>query len=738
MLLACGVPTVVLRAAVIIGSGSASFEMLRYLTERLPAMITPRWVDTRIQPIAIRDVLRYLVAAAGLPAEVSRSFDIGGPDVLTYRDMMQHYARVAGLRRRLIVQVPVLTPSLSGHWVGLVTPVPTRSPGRWSTRCASRWSPPSTTSPSTSRTRPRACSGSTLGRPRAAAHPGRRGRHPLVLGVGAGRPQRPAAHRPGLGRRQPLPGPAAAQRRRLPRRAVAGRRGHRRRPRLVLVPARLAGARPARPDRRRRRPAPRAARPGPRLRRRDHRLLAGRGARPRRAAAAPGRDAAAGPGLARASASRPTRPRPAARHTCSARCSTPAACSGHAYWWAVAPFHGIVFGGMARNIATAAEAHDPSTHGPHQPPADNPAQANSVHPCRGGGAGRGAASRSRGPRPGRRSGRGSRAARGRPRAAATARARSVVESGELLDVPPDVRASRVVATRLQHHVVRPVEPRVGAGARRPTASSSCCSRRRRRPAGRRSAARPPPVDVQRLAQEVRDDQPRPVVHPALPGELPHAGVHDRVAGPALLPGLELLGAAVPAVAARAVVLGGRPAAGPRAAGRRSRARPPAGRTPRRRGCPAPPARRTSSSADTAAEMQVRRQPAGVVVAERVVVVLVRRQAGPQPPGHPGPPSVSPPGTTSGEAHRRQRCRRPAAGRGPARPAGDSDRGDRASPGSDSPLPAAEVRREDRHMVLAGGGDSPRRDDEQRPVVHDGLRRRRAGGSEPLHAAREYR
>jgi uncharacterized protein YbjT (DUF2867 family) len=124
VLLASGVPTVVLRAAVIIGSGSASFEMLRYLTERLPAMITPRWVDTRIQPIAIRDVLRYLVGCAVLPADVSGGFDIGGPDVLTYREMMQSYARVAGLRRRLIVKVPVLTPTLSGHWVGLVTPVP--------------------------------------------------------------------------------------------------------------------------------------------------------------------------------------------------------------------------------------------------------------------------------------------------------------------------------------------------------------------------------------------------------------------------------------------------------------------------------------------------------------------------------------------------------------------------------------------------------------------------------------
>ncbi len=124
VLLASGVPTVVLRAAVIIGSGSASFEMLRYLTERLPAMVTPRWVRSRIQPIAIRDVLRYLTAAASMPGEVNRGFDIGGPDVLTYAEMMQRYAAVAGLRRRLVVPVPVLSPWLSSHWVGVVTPVP--------------------------------------------------------------------------------------------------------------------------------------------------------------------------------------------------------------------------------------------------------------------------------------------------------------------------------------------------------------------------------------------------------------------------------------------------------------------------------------------------------------------------------------------------------------------------------------------------------------------------------------
>ena len=124
ILLASGVPTAVLRAAVVIGSGSASFEMLRYLTERLPVMVTPRWVTSRIQPIAVMDVLRYLVGCADLPADVNRAFDIGGPDVLTYEQMMQRYAAVAGLRRRLLLPVPMLSPWLSSHWVGLVTPVP--------------------------------------------------------------------------------------------------------------------------------------------------------------------------------------------------------------------------------------------------------------------------------------------------------------------------------------------------------------------------------------------------------------------------------------------------------------------------------------------------------------------------------------------------------------------------------------------------------------------------------------
>ena len=125
LLMASGVPTAVLQAAVIVGSGSASFEMLRHLTYRLPVMVTPKWLDNRIQPIAVRDVLHYLVAAADLPADVNRTLDIGGPDVLTYREMITRFARLAGLLPRTVVPLPVLTPWLASHWVGFVTPVPT-------------------------------------------------------------------------------------------------------------------------------------------------------------------------------------------------------------------------------------------------------------------------------------------------------------------------------------------------------------------------------------------------------------------------------------------------------------------------------------------------------------------------------------------------------------------------------------------------------------------------------------
>jgi uncharacterized protein YbjT (DUF2867 family) len=114
--------TVHVRAAMVIGPGSASFVMLKSLVERLPVMVTPRWIDTRSQPVAIADVLGTLVELADrddVPAEV----ELGGADVLTYREMMERFAGVSGRRSPKIVKVPVLSPSLSSHWVGLVTPV---------------------------------------------------------------------------------------------------------------------------------------------------------------------------------------------------------------------------------------------------------------------------------------------------------------------------------------------------------------------------------------------------------------------------------------------------------------------------------------------------------------------------------------------------------------------------------------------------------------------------------------
>lgn len=118
-----GVPVTEFRAAVIVGSGSLSFELVRYLTERLPVMICPRWVFTRAQPISIDNVLDYLVSALDTPESIGKIIEIGGADVLTYGDMMTGYAKVRGLRRWLI-PVPVLTPRLSSYWVHLVTPIP--------------------------------------------------------------------------------------------------------------------------------------------------------------------------------------------------------------------------------------------------------------------------------------------------------------------------------------------------------------------------------------------------------------------------------------------------------------------------------------------------------------------------------------------------------------------------------------------------------------------------------------
>ncbi|NJB68032.1 uncharacterized protein YbjT (DUF2867 family) [Desulfobaculum xiamenense] len=118
------VPVTCLRAAMILGSGSASFEIMRYLVDRLPVMVTPRWVRTKCQPIAISDVLGYLVGCLDVPQTAGRTFDIGGPDILNYEEIFALYAEEAGLRRRTVVPVPVFTPALSSWWIHLVTPVP--------------------------------------------------------------------------------------------------------------------------------------------------------------------------------------------------------------------------------------------------------------------------------------------------------------------------------------------------------------------------------------------------------------------------------------------------------------------------------------------------------------------------------------------------------------------------------------------------------------------------------------
>jgi uncharacterized protein YbjT (DUF2867 family) len=118
------VPLTHFRAAIILGAGSASFELVRYLVERLPSMIAPRWVRTEAQPIAVSNVLTYLEESLEVEATSGQTFDIGGPDILSYRDLFRLYAEVANLPHRLILPVPLLTPKVSSYWVHLITPVP--------------------------------------------------------------------------------------------------------------------------------------------------------------------------------------------------------------------------------------------------------------------------------------------------------------------------------------------------------------------------------------------------------------------------------------------------------------------------------------------------------------------------------------------------------------------------------------------------------------------------------------
>lgn len=124
ILLHSGVPTAALQAGVVLGDGSKSFTMLRHLSERLPGAFGPKWINNQITPIGVRDVVFYLVAAADLPAEQNRTFDIGGPDTMAYSEMMRRYARVMGLTPRIVFTLPVVTPRLAAQWMSFITPVP--------------------------------------------------------------------------------------------------------------------------------------------------------------------------------------------------------------------------------------------------------------------------------------------------------------------------------------------------------------------------------------------------------------------------------------------------------------------------------------------------------------------------------------------------------------------------------------------------------------------------------------
>lgn len=125
ILMESGVPTAVLQAGIVVGAGSVSYEMLATATERLPVVVAPDWLANRVQPIGIDDALHYLVAAADLPSDVNRAFDIGGADALAYRELIEVYADMAGLRPRPILTVPILMPRTTALWAGIIAPVPT-------------------------------------------------------------------------------------------------------------------------------------------------------------------------------------------------------------------------------------------------------------------------------------------------------------------------------------------------------------------------------------------------------------------------------------------------------------------------------------------------------------------------------------------------------------------------------------------------------------------------------------
>ena len=348
VLSASGVPVVELRASIVIGSGSLSFEMVRSLAERLPVMITPRWVDVMAQPIAIDDLLDYLVAAADVPLAESRVFEIGGADRVSYGDLMREYARQRGLRRAMI-RVPVLTPRLSSLWLGLVTPLYARV-GR---KLVESIRHPTVVEDDTALevfdVRPR-------GMPEAMAAALRNEEREIAesrwcdaLSSGGEAPSWRGGALPQPGRRRALRDP-----RRRPHERLRADPAHRRRAGLVRLRRALAAARLPGSARRRRRRAPWSRSPGPAAGRRGARLLAGRGLRAGPPAAPAGGDEAAGSGVAR------VRGPPGAGwlHGSPDGDVRPVGLLGLAYWYAVLPFHHLVFAGMLREIARRARLEE--------------------------------------------------------------------------------------------------------------------------------------------------------------------------------------------------------------------------------------------------------------------------------------------------------------------------------------------------------------------------------------------
>ena len=289
ILAASGVETIEFRASIVIGSGSLSFEMVRALVERLPVMVTPRWVRTPTQPIAIEDVVAYLAAALDLPAGGSRVYEIGGADVVSYGELMREYARQRGLRRTMI-EVPVLSPRLSSLWLSLITPLYAQVGRKLVDGVRNETLVSDDAARRDFDIAPR---GVREAIERALRFEDRE--FAETRWSDAGQP------RPGLAGNEPGPRMIDSRVAHVPCPPAAGvrtDRPDRRTLRVVRGRPAVGAARADRPAVRRRRAAPRPARSGDPRPRRHAGLLAGRGVRARPAAAAGRRDAAARPGLA--------------------------------------------------------------------------------------------------------------------------------------------------------------------------------------------------------------------------------------------------------------------------------------------------------------------------------------------------------------------------------------------------------------------------------------------------------